>query len=594
MATCRTHILVLIFLLSSLILKSQDYTFDGLTSIEGISQNYVSGMQTDTIGNFYVYGNFKDSIKLDNQTIYSEGDFDFFIAKYSPEGEMIWVKNYGSPGYENITSAAIDQKGNIYIAGNFMQALVFESDTLFAETFLDNFLIKYDSFGRIIFKKNIGATSKTNEIFVKILSDNAVLLAGSFYDTVNFQANVLESQGEGDIFIFKLAEDGTITDFVQTGGVGNIKLNDLLADEDNNIYIGGYFEKNVLLHNDSISSFGRKDAFVLKYNSELEPEWSKHLGCMLDAEVVKLALNTKGQLIVAGEFRKKLKVKENKILKSKGAKDIFKLIYASNGKLKNSKRIGGKMNEEIYALQIDNVGNTLISGSFCGKLKIKNITINSQNENDDLFMAKFDNRNKLKDLVQFGGRQQDYISTTAQGADSSMYIAGGFDKNFTFNPDSLNTGNEKDIFIIKLSKCSEPEYANNNIFNRENNAVTVSPFYDEHESIGSENELTPSQDTIFNTEKAEAKDTADKPNQDLNIEIFPNPSAGEFTMLLRNTSKATAIQYEIYTYEGRLLIRKNTKNMIEEIDLKEQATGSYFLRVKNNQNIIDKTLVIIK
>ncbi len=560
-----------------------------------LNQDYVSGMQTDTAGNFYIYGNFRDSIKLGNQTIHAAGNFDSFLAKYSPEGETLWIKNYGSVGYENITSAAVDPNGNIYIAGNFMQALVFETDTLFAETFLDNFLIKYNSSGEIVFKKNIGSASKTNEIFVKVLSDSLVLLAGSFYDTMNFQGNILESQGGADIFIFKLAGDGTLIDFVQTGGIGNIKLNDLLADEDNNVYIGGYFENKVLLHNDSISAFGRKDAFVLKYNSELEPEWSKHLGCMLDAEVKKLVINTKGQLIVAGEFRKKIKVKKNKFLKSKGAKDIFRLIYDASGKLKKHKRIGGKMNEEIYTLQIDNAGNTLISGSFSGKLKIKNRTINSQNENNDLFLAKFDDRNKLKDLVQFGGRQQDYISTTAQGADSSLYIAGGFDKNFIFDPDSLNTGNEKDIFIIKLSKCSEPEYANNNIFKKENIAVTANTFYEGHEGIipESENQDEPAanQNTRVDAEDKN-KDTDKRPKPNLNIEVFPNPSEGKFTMLVHNAQKKVPLQYEIYTPEGKLLTKRSTKKPIVEINLEKQAPGSYFLRVKNEQNIIDKTLII--
>ena len=74
----------------------------------------------DQNGNLFVAGIFKDSIRIGNDLLVNNGNDDFFIAKYDPSGNPLWaVHGYSDdPGREvSVNRMSIDQNGKIYVSG---------------------------------------------------------------------------------------------------------------------------------------------------------------------------------------------------------------------------------------------------------------------------------------------------------------------------------------------------------------------------------------------------------------------------------------------------------------------------------------------
>jgi gliding motility-associated-like protein len=184
------------------------FTIGGIFDCEG-----VTSLATDTSGNIFVGGQFKDTCDFDpspgvamlNGYVNGVG----FIAKYSGSGAYQWAWNFGKSGMDAtdsyIKDIAIDAQGDIYLAGFLQAGSVSDFDpspnntvNITSNGGYDALLAKYTSSGSFVFAQNIGGPD--NEIFNGICLDSV-----------------------GDIYVTGYTEDSTI-DFDPTTGLAQNTL----------------------------------------------------------------------------------------------------------------------------------------------------------------------------------------------------------------------------------------------------------------------------------------------------------------------------------------------------------------------------------
>ncbi len=120
------------------------------------STHYDEGLDLDfdKEGNAYVVGRFNGIIDLDpttNQFLISSEGTDGYVAKYSPDGVLLWAFRIGGQGFDQVlkVSLSIDDR-DIYVSGTFEQSVDFDpSDASAIKTVedSDSFACKYDSRG---------------------------------------------------------------------------------------------------------------------------------------------------------------------------------------------------------------------------------------------------------------------------------------------------------------------------------------------------------------------------------------------------------------------------------------------------------------
>ncbi|MEM1314178.1 MAG: hypothetical protein AAGI51_06475, partial [Pseudomonadota bacterium] len=87
-------------------------------AVDAVSDE-VDAISIDPEGNTVVSGIFRGAFDIAGETLRSRGAGDIFIASFSPEGALRWLRHAGSPGEDNTFDLTTDGAGDIYLSGWF-------------------------------------------------------------------------------------------------------------------------------------------------------------------------------------------------------------------------------------------------------------------------------------------------------------------------------------------------------------------------------------------------------------------------------------------------------------------------------------------
>ncbi len=137
----------------------------------------------------YVGGIFTNQVTLGNSTLNSMGDYEAFVARFDSAGDCIWARSIGGVGRETIQGLDLDADGNIYITGysNYSPTIFF--DTTYSLTMNGHlfFMAKYDPDGHILWTKSIEGTGGLI-IFDITHFNNNFCLSGSYHGNITFDS----------------------------------------------------------------------------------------------------------------------------------------------------------------------------------------------------------------------------------------------------------------------------------------------------------------------------------------------------------------------------------------------------------------------
>lgn len=107
---------------ADLFLVKLDPLLNGLWAIsEGSNSNdEARGCSTDSYGNTVITGIFSgNDIYFENTYLHNNGGDEIFLAKYDPDGNLIWAKKIGKSRDDGATDCQIDDTGRIIVAGYY-------------------------------------------------------------------------------------------------------------------------------------------------------------------------------------------------------------------------------------------------------------------------------------------------------------------------------------------------------------------------------------------------------------------------------------------------------------------------------------------
>ena len=247
----------------------------------------------------------------DESLVSSNGSNDIFLLKLDSDGNFLWVKTIGGSASDLTEFITTDSYGNIYIAGRFKDTVDFDfSDT--SENFLvssggyDIFLQKLDNDGNFIWVEQFGALSDDfiNAFTVDNEGEN-IFVSASLEDVDLSSGEIISSpSGFGDDYVLQLDDNGDLQWSYQISGV-NVNPKSMTTDTDSNVYITGEFGENVILDNESgeqlNSGSNNRTLFILELNKEGEFTWAKRvLGKNINS--TSITSNSQDSLYVTGSI----------------------------------------------------------------------------------------------------------------------------------------------------------------------------------------------------------------------------------------------------------------------------------------------------
>jgi hypothetical protein len=241
----------------------EDTEWEGLVSVDAQANIYLTG-------EFY-------SVNVDFNGQYpitlNDGDGHILITKYTPTGNVLWVKSYGGSTieYEEYSSwpCAIktDASGNSYIHGWFGLLNIFGNITLTSPYYNNYFVAKFDGNGDVIWVKPILESQYGfNYTEIDIDEDGNCYSSGQIRDTCYFGDIMVESQsGYNDLFMAKYSSANGTLEWIKTiTGISSSQswVYGVAVYNKNSLYMGGRFSDIYNFDNITLDSRGGTNGYI--------------------------------------------------------------------------------------------------------------------------------------------------------------------------------------------------------------------------------------------------------------------------------------------------------------------------------------------
>ncbi|NET27663.1 SBBP repeat-containing protein [Okeania sp. SIO1I7] len=451
------------------------------------------GITTDEEGNIYITGStnsidFPVTANAVQNSFAGGNEFgsgDAVVAKYSPDGTLIYSTYIGGSGDDFGTDIEVDESGDIYVTGN-TNSVDFPTVNALQNTYGggefsgDAFVVKLSDDGTNIeystylggqdndFSSGIALDDNGN---VYITGDTGALLRfpivpltgiGDFPTTENALQNTLISEFNRDAFVSKISTDGSELIYSTLFGGNDTEVsNDITIDSSGNAYITGDTRSVDFPTENAVQNSlgGDRDIFITQLNSDgSDLIFSTYYGAVDGDTGNSIAVDEVGNIYVGGssgsqiiggdavvppvgEFPTVNALQDNF---GGGESDGILIKVNSDRSVGYATYLGGANFESIEGLDIDTVGNTYIIGNdnfadaFVSKISNDGGTIE--------YSISFETNNNL-------GIFGNDIAVDEVG---NAYIVGS--SNSTAFPEFIPGGSStaNDIFVAKLNSNSQP------------------------------------------------------------------------------------------------------------------------------------------
>lgn len=319
--------------------------------------------------------NFNDVIELKDGTIVAAGQTaatsgdvvktastnSAFIVRLKADGTFMWKYVFPSDASstgEYISSLASTPDGGFVAGGKAISESGFFTGTQKGGT--KAFIFKFDKNGNIKWRKVLQG-SKSN-----IISALAVNSDGDIYATCvtmstdgDFSGIRFNKIRTENTVLLKLNKKGDLDWAEYLQGSGKSEFNTLAVTDDGGCVVGGTF--TIYKRADGIytMNYGKRDGYVLRYNSKGQVCWSRLIGGADDDSVLGIAC-IKGGFAVVGQS--KSSTEDFQGYKVGGGSDGYILYLNDEGKTTATVRLNGAQDDSAMDVAVLSDGSIAIAG----------------------------------------------------------------------------------------------------------------------------------------------------------------------------------------------------------------------------------------
>jgi len=319
---------------------------------------------------------------FDGFEIRSEGGDDIFLAKYTREGNCIWVTSAGGTSSDYSMAVTMDSKSNIIMCGYTSGTPTFDEEELKVGQKQKMFIAKYNNSGEAIWVKtsNQDAGSEANSLVAD--SKGNLYVAGTFSNKLSIdKGETINAAGKKDIFIMKLNTKGKGIWMKRIGGKDNERVGSICLDSEGNLLLVG---------NQQVSELTSEVAFLSKFNPSGDLIWKKQIGnAKVESHGKSVASNH--NLVAVGGVSI-IKVPDN--YETPIRFEPYVQVFDRNGELQWQRNISSEKSCFLSSIQFDGSGNLNVTGSYIEMLNFKEGNkLRSQGE--DVYLVQFNNKGNL-------------------------------------------------------------------------------------------------------------------------------------------------------------------------------------------------------
>jgi hypothetical protein len=433
-------------------------------------------------GNGYitVAGSFFGTADIGSGSVTSKGQRDVFIARYTGEGSLVWVKTYGSTGDDTALEIGSDAAGNLYVAGDFWSTMDLGSGPITSQGAWDVFLMKLDPAGNTVWAKDLGGGNQSPNMafpFAANLSlaigpNGDIAIADTFLDPVHFGNVVLTVTGPNiapspngtasDFFVARLDTNGShVWSHAYGDPDSDYALDDVVSDigldASGNVFVTGHFGGAVDFGGGPLGVAGDSRLLVLELDPAGKHVWSKAFGGHLSFTEA-MAVTSDGGVLLAGEYKNALDFNGTQ-LPATAAKSLFTAKLTANGATVFTHGVPCPMDTSfVTGAAADAAGNAGIAGATEQHIDFGGGDIQTMWPGDYPFYGRYDaNGAVLTGKLYTGSPPDKQIPQAAitdlayDKATGEVVLVGVFSPDLDFGGAQVKASGFNNMFVARLS-----------------------------------------------------------------------------------------------------------------------------------------------
>ena len=399
----------ILFLFIPLISQAQFTNWEWAKRSNCSTDDYASHVAVDQYGNVYIAGEFTGTFSLGSYTFTSEGDKDIYVAKYDEMGTLLWADAFGGKNADGVRDIKVDANNALYITGFITDTVQIGTNILVGNGDWDVLFAKYNENGGIEWAKSAGSFERDYGTSIAVSNSGDVLFTGMFSENpITIDSQPLGNAGNDDIFIASFNQPGNLNWARRYGGGGYELAYSIDVDGSDNIYVTGQFSSTINFGSGQINPIS--EGFVL-------------------GDIYVAKLDPAGNGLWANPI----------------------------GGVKSWTSDGGMLN--ITELKVSSSGDIYVLGNFDNcKLKFHNGTLTSHKYMQD-FIAKYNNNGSYL-WSSLTGNGASRIEDLYMDGNDGIYLCGRSQTNAVFGTDTLYC-NAWDALIAKYNSPGSVEWVKN-------------------------------------------------------------------------------------------------------------------------------------
>ncbi|MBX7116589.1 MAG: hypothetical protein K1X64_19845 [Myxococcaceae bacterium] len=424
----------------------------------GTGTDRMQSVATDAFGNVIVGGVFQYTADFGNgQSLQSAGKDDGFIAKYDSSGTLLWSKRFGAAGTDGVNNVAVDAQGNVWLAGYFQGTINLGDGNITGQGLQggDGVLAKYDPNGMLLFSRKVGGAGADTLAGLALDAQGNAFVSGSFEGSITVGSHTLMSKGLTDTLIAKYDAMGNVLWAFGHGSTG-IDLGLALAvDKDGDVVqVSTIFMVPFPLPPTPIdfggggrSAGGKYDFFVAKFSGATGAHvWSKGFGGPGEDWGWGIATTANKDVVVTGYFQETMPVGAVQIT-SKGNDDAFLVrLAAADGNTVWARGFGGATPDRARGVTVDAQDNIILAGHLTTTSDFGNGPVSTVG-GADIILAKYSPQGGYLTSKHFGGVASWNESWGVATGMCGALVVGEFEETVDFDTGSMVSRAYEDGFV---------------------------------------------------------------------------------------------------------------------------------------------------
>lgn len=324
--------------------------------------------------------------------------------------------------------------------------------------------------------------STNNSSFIEDLVVDAggnTIAVGRFRDSIDLDPGTsviyVQSQGDDDLFVTKVDQNGNYLWGFRLGGTINDVAEGVDVDAVGNIYITGYKQGSQDMDPGPgtaiVPAYGNQDGFILKLTPQGTFIWVKVFEGVIGAGPMDICIDGSGNILTTGHFSNGVDFDPGPLLfilgTSSGSDAFISKLDSGGNFIWAVELVSVAGNEYGMQIGIDGLGCIYNVGYFDAGLDCDpgpgSYVIWASGGNWEGYVLKLDSNGVFRWGGQLGGPGDDFAKAIAVRPNGDICIAGEFEQTADLDPgngvSSFISNGDRDVYVIKLDSSRNYQWA---------------------------------------------------------------------------------------------------------------------------------------